>query len=168
MRDLHLQKDILKIERIQKFAFHVCSKKWRANYDSLLDNFHSSTLYGRRKFLKLCTLFCIFNSSMSRPYSPISIKSSSYSCRRCHNIQMLVSHSRFSAFQHSFCVETIDSWKNLAFEASTLSSLFSFKFLLTQEYIILNVCALISMYSLLSCLMVTWYVCVVSRSWDMY
>ena len=37
--DPHLQKDILKIERIQKFAFWVCLKKWRANYDSLLNVF---------------------------------------------------------------------------------------------------------------------------------
>ena len=51
--DPHLQKDILKIEQIQKFAFRVCSKKWTANYDGRLDEFHSSTLYGRHKFLKL-------------------------------------------------------------------------------------------------------------------
>ena len=57
----HLQKDIPKIEQIQKFASRVCSRKWSANYDSLLNVIHSSTVYGRRKFLKLCTLFCIFN-----------------------------------------------------------------------------------------------------------
>ena len=132
--DPHLQKDILKIEQIQKFAFRVCSKKWRANYDGLLDDFHSSTLYRRRKFLKLCTLFCILNGFLSLPSPPISIKSSSYSCRRCNKIQLLVPHSRSTAFQHAFIAETTESWNNLPFDVSTLSSLSSFKLLLKQEY----------------------------------
>ena len=132
MGDLHFQKDILKIERIQNFVFLVCSKKWTANYGGLLDDFHSSTLYGRRKFLQLCT-FCIFNASMSLPSPPIFTNSSTYYCRCCNNIHLLVPHSHFTAFQNSFFVETIESWNNLLFDMSSLSSLSTFKFLLNQE-----------------------------------
>lgn len=133
--DPHLKRDILKIERVQKFALRVCSKKWRANYDRLLNNFRISTLYGRRKILKLCTLFCIFNGAMSLPSPPISIKSTPYSCRHCNNLQLLVPHSRSTAFLHSFFVETIESWNNLPFDVSTISSLSSFKFQLKQVYL---------------------------------
>ena len=84
--DPHLQKDILTIECIQKFAFRVCSKKWRANYDSLLDDFCSSTLYRRHKFLKLSTLFCILTWSMS----PLSPPVTSFSSSVCQNLILLL------------------------------------------------------------------------------
>ena len=42
---------------------------------------------------------------------------------------------RSTAFQHSFFVEAIESWNNLHFDVSTLSSLSPFKFLLKQKYL---------------------------------
>ena len=46
--DLHLSKDISTIENVHKFALKVCSKQWRASYESLRNIFHAPSMSERR------------------------------------------------------------------------------------------------------------------------
>ena len=59
-------RDILTIEPVQKFALHVRSKQWSANYYTLLDVLHSCLLHRRCNFLKFCALFaCLLDQCHS-------------------------------------------------------------------------------------------------------
>ena len=46
--DPHLLKDTCGLEKVQKFALSVCSGNWKTGYDSLLDQFNTTTLKGAR------------------------------------------------------------------------------------------------------------------------
>ena len=46
--DPHLSKDISTIENVHKFALKVCSKQWRASYESLRNIFHAPSMSERR------------------------------------------------------------------------------------------------------------------------
>ena len=51
--DPHLQRDIQRLENVQKFALRVCTKHWHYDYLELLDQAQLPTLAKRRLYLKL-------------------------------------------------------------------------------------------------------------------
>ena len=67
--DPHLQKDIDKLEKVQKFALRMCTKNWMAGYDDLLTCCNIPSLKTRHLYLKL-GLFCI-SWLMTSLYTPV-------------------------------------------------------------------------------------------------
>ena len=59
--DPHLIKDIVLLERVQRFALRICLKDWHSDSDTLLQQADLPSLRNRRAFLKLCTLYKIIN-----------------------------------------------------------------------------------------------------------
>jgi len=59
----HLQKDIDKLEKIQKFATKVCTKLWDWSYHELLAKLHLPTLTERRLHIDLCLMYKLFMGS---------------------------------------------------------------------------------------------------------
>ena len=58
------------LENIQKFAMRMCTKNWNQEYDVLLNSYGIPTLAGRRKQLKLCSLFQMMNGEISFHNTP--------------------------------------------------------------------------------------------------
>ena len=66
--DPHLQKDIDKLEKVQKFALRMCTKNWMAGYDDLLTCCNIPSLKTRHLYLKL--FFCV-SWLMTSLYTPV-------------------------------------------------------------------------------------------------
>ena len=65
----HLQKDIKKLEQVQKFGLRMCTKRWNADYIELLSLFNIPTLGDRRLYLSLCTMYKIINELVLQGFS---------------------------------------------------------------------------------------------------
>ena len=52
--DPHLEKDIEKLESVQKLACKICTKNWSGSYSDLRHILGLPTIRDRRVFLKLC------------------------------------------------------------------------------------------------------------------
>ena len=105
--DLYLFKDILAFE---KFALRVCLKNWRADYHLLLNQAHLPRL-SRRRFLKVCWLFCIFTGKVAYHNSPLVRQSSAYPNQLQNSLQLSplhvsTDHFKYSLFHHLLRPET--------------------------------------------------------------
>ena len=56
MWDPYTLKNKHKIESLQKHALRICSGRWSASYEELLDLFELPTLASRREYLRVMTL----------------------------------------------------------------------------------------------------------------
>ena len=63
--DPHLIKDVELLEKTQKFALRVCTRKWSASYPELLEYCQVPTLSDRRTTAKLCHLYSASLGSFS-------------------------------------------------------------------------------------------------------
>ena len=100
-------KDILAFE---KFALRVCLKNWRADYHLLLNQAHLPRL-SRRRFLKVCWLFCIFTGKVAYHNSPLVRQSSAYPYQLQNSLQLSplhvsTDHFKYSLFHHLLRAET--------------------------------------------------------------
>ena len=125
--DPHLAKDILAVEKPQKFALRVCCKDWQANYDLLLSRCGISHLSSRRQFLTLCMLFNIFKDLIAYPCSPLSRRISPYPNNLPNPSQLATIHARLNIFKYSFFPSAIVAWNSLDFDTSNIHTLLSFK-----------------------------------------
>ena len=60
--DPHLEKDIEKLESVQKLACKICTKKCSGSYSELRHILGLPTIRDRRVFLKFCTMYKITNN----------------------------------------------------------------------------------------------------------
>ena len=73
--DPHLQKDIGKLEKVQKFALRMCTKNWMAGYDDLLNTCcNIPSLKTRRLYLKLVFLYQLVNDLIVYPSHGVSYR----------------------------------------------------------------------------------------------
>ena len=63
----HLQRDIKKIEQVQKFGLRMCTRRWNADYNELLLLFNIPSLHDRRCYLSLCTMYKIIYENVEFP-----------------------------------------------------------------------------------------------------
>ena len=130
--DPHLLKDKTAIENVHKFALRVCSKQWRASYESLLTTFHAFSMSERRVQLKLLTLFNMVKGNIFA--TTVSIATQEYSI--CHQTCKSTSaHSPsvpHKLFQALFFPSAITCWNDLPFDTTELSSPAMFKRLIMQ------------------------------------
>ena len=56
MWDPYTVKNRQKIENVQKYALRICSGRWLASYEELLDEFKLSTLASRQEYLRIISL----------------------------------------------------------------------------------------------------------------
>ena len=73
--DPHLQKDIDKLESVERLACKICSKNWSASYSDQLHFLNLPTTHDCRQFLKLCTMYKNLNNTFSFPESIINFSS---------------------------------------------------------------------------------------------
>ena len=122
--DPHQVGFIHSLERIQKFALRMCTKKWNLEYNILLDSCDIPSLAVRRQHLKLCFLFQLINGHIIFPDAPLvlrpllNLRNSSP-----HLLMQPAVHS--SAHQFSFFPHTISLWNQSVYNCETLPS---FKF----------------------------------------
>jgi len=132
--DPHQLGHIHSIERVQKFALKVCSKRWNEDYDHLCNLFNLPTLSDRRRYLKLCFLYQIIHSSRESPI-----------VRRSMPTQNLRNHSPFlyhrpaahtNAYYYSFFPHSVALWNSLPPSVHASNSLSSFKHALSHSPIL--------------------------------
>ena len=67
--DPYFQKDIDKMESVQRLACKICTKDWSASYSDHLYILSLPTSHYRRIFLKLCMMFKVVKNNFSFPES---------------------------------------------------------------------------------------------------
>ena len=125
--DPYLVKDIVLLEKTQKFALKVCSKNWSASYTELLEFCHISTLSKRRRVAKLCHLYKIMFGLTDCHLIPVTVRTLNYSSRKKNPLQLQHMFAQSSQLQYSFYPHTISLWNDLSLANGSLSSISTFK-----------------------------------------
>ena len=106
------------LEKVQKFAFRMCSHNWSANYPELLFNFQLSSLSTRRSHSKLCLIYKILHKIIYLNFPPNCnifnftsppIRSS----RLYHPWNVLSPHCKTTATSNSFVPSVSSLWNSL-------------------------------------------------------
>ena len=129
--DPHQQGQITSLENVQKFALRVCTRDWKAGYDTLLEKCKIPTLAQRRQFMKLCFMYQVVNQL---PTEPIERRAMSRSLRYSSSLALHRPVCHTSAHQFSFFPHTISLWNNLPLNTQSCGSLTSFKKCLSNSY----------------------------------
>lgn len=130
----YLSKDIQALENVQKFALRICSNKWQAHYNDLLEYFKLPSLENRRLYLSLCTFFKITHktSYFPAPLLPSHLSSSALRSSNPNDFSVPFSHTFQST--NSFMFRSIRLWNNLPSEAKLCSDLKLFKKLISPLF----------------------------------
>ena len=125
--DPHLQKDIDKLEKVQKFALRMCTKNWMASYDNLLTCCNIPSLKTRRLYLKLLFLYQLVNELIVYPSHGVSHRNLSVNIRHGHPALLCRPFSRTQAYNMSFFPHSFSAWNTLPVDIVTSPTLCSFK-----------------------------------------
>ena len=126
--DPYLLKDTCAFKKVHKFALRVCSGIWNTGYDSLLDQFNTTTLSRRRKTLKLiCNLYRILLQLSALHCCPVTFRANPYSSRCSNKLQLAILCFHSNSFKFSFFVHACVLWNHLPFALAVISSYTSFK-----------------------------------------
>ena len=124
--DPYLQKDVDKLELVQKFALRVCSKQWDASYSMLCNSLNLPTLAARRKQMKLSVMYKIVHGLADFPNVPISGRDNPF------DLQSLAPHTlsgftaKTNSFKYSFFPHSVELWNSLPSDVA-LANYNSFK-----------------------------------------
>ena len=99
------------IRIFKSFALRMCTRNWNQEYDVLLNFYGIPTLAGRRKQLKLCSLFQMMNGQIPFPNTP-PVRRPALNLRNSypHLVQPAVCSS---AHQLSFFPHAISLWNQI-------------------------------------------------------
>ena len=111
--DPHLQKDVDKLETVQKFALRMCTKNWMAGYDDLLTCCNIPSLKTRRLYLKLVFLYQLVNDLIVYPSHGVSHRNLSVNIRHGHPTLLHRPFSRTQAYNMFFFHHSISVWNTL-------------------------------------------------------
>ena len=101
--DPHTLSDNSKLGKVQHFPLKMCSKKWSADYHSLLSTFNIPCLSSCRTIAKLILLHKFIYKQMHIPESFFSFHHQhSHNLRSCHPLNLDCSLSQASASQPLF------------------------------------------------------------------
>ena len=128
----HHEGDIIKLEKVQKYALRVCMKSWDTSYEDLLETSNIPSLESRRNKSSVCHLFKIINGLTDYPSPPINLQKFHYNVRSAGSNVLSVPKFHTCSYQHSFFPSTIAKWNRLSKETRECKSLGSFKRLLSN------------------------------------
>ena len=124
--DPHTHKNKEALEKVQKFACRMATKRWDAGYDELLDLLNLPSLMYRRTHLKLCQLYKIIHGLCYFPDDIFTYWINS-TCRNVNSMSLLHPFAHTNAYYYSFVPHTITLWNSLSTNQVTSVSLSSFK-----------------------------------------
>ena len=129
--DPYTQRDIYKLENVQKFALKLVSHQWDRGYDELLDLADIPKLGERRLHLKLAQVFKIVHGLCYFPDNIFQLQPL-YSSRpaRADTIRCPFAHTNY---YHSFVPSSIAAWNALDVSQVHIDSLFTFKHMLKLQ-----------------------------------
>ena len=123
----YLQKDIKKLEQIQKFGLRMCTKRWDTEYHQLLSMFKSPSLEERRRYLCLCTMYKIVNELADFPQHVFILKQPTNLRSSTSMSQYIQPFARTSSMQNSYVPLTCHIWNSLPKYIRDAESLMEFK-----------------------------------------
>ena len=107
----HLAKDILSLERVQKFGLRICLRNYHTSYEYLLK---IPSLKNRRIFLSLCTFYLIKNHLVYFPSTGFLPPPMNHTSTRIYNpFGYYLPHAHCNALKCSFLHTVISVWNNL-------------------------------------------------------
>ena len=105
--DPHTQGSIDALEKVQKFALRMVTKRWDAGCDELNNLVNLPTLQHRRLQLKLCQLYKIIHGLSYFPDNIFIPRQNYYSCRSSNNMAFVRPFAHTNAFLYSYVPHTI-------------------------------------------------------------
>ena len=125
--DPYTQKDIAKVERVQRRAARYCLGKYHntSSVTDMLETLEWPTLQKRRKAARLCMLHKINNQKVK--LSPSQLKPPIRSSHRHHSHTFQLPSSLADYRKFSFYPRTIQEWNSLPDDVVSASSLESFR-----------------------------------------
>lgn len=124
--DPFMQKDISKLESVQKFALKMITHRWDLNYEDLLSIVNVPKLRERRRHLKLATMYKIIHELCYFPDHVFKLQSR-YSSRLTRTDTIFQPFARTNYFYHSFVISSIVAWNSLSENQVCASNICSFK-----------------------------------------
>ena len=134
--DPHLEKDIEKLESVQKLACKICTKNWSGSYSDLRHILGLPTIRDRRVFLKLCTMYKITNNIFCFPENLINLRSGFHthpmSTRSVSGNLLYQPFAYTNSLLYSFVPNTCYLWNGLPYDITSSSSFYCFKYRLRR------------------------------------
>ena len=115
MWDPYTLKNKHKIESLQKYALRICSGRWSASYEELLDLFELPTLASRREYLRVITLHKFHSGHSYLPPDILNLQPAT-STRSSTSNSYRIPFARTAQFQHSFWPRTLQVWNHLPYD----------------------------------------------------
>ena len=113
--DPYTLKNKHKIESLQKYALRICSGRWSASYEELLDLFELPTLASRREYLRVITLHKFHSGHSYLPPDILNLQPAT-STRSSTSNSYRIPFARTAQFQHSFWPRTLQVWNHLPYD----------------------------------------------------
>ena len=114
------------LEKVQRFACRMATKRWDAGYDEQLDLLNLPSLVYTRAHLKLCQLYKIIHCLCYFPDDIFTYGTNS-TCRNMNYMSLLHPFAHTNSNYYSFVPHTITLWNSLSTNQVTSLSLSSFK-----------------------------------------
>ena len=112
--DPFLHKDIELLESVQKFAFRVCTKRWREPHNHLRNLLKLPLLKDRRKKLKLTVVYKCLNGLMVMPSNIFfPVNRSSWNLRSHGSIFLYQPFAHTNSYFHSCVPSSVSLWNQL-------------------------------------------------------
>ena len=129
----HLQRDIKKIEQVQKFGLRMCTRRWNADYNELLLLFNIPSLHDRRCYLSLCTMYKIIYENVEFPPNFFTPKPPSHLRSSTSALLFIQPFAKTNFRKYSFLPHISSIWNNLPTHVTKAQSLMAFKMLLYRH-----------------------------------
>ena len=129
----HLQKDVLMLESVQKFALKICLKEWHLPYHDCLIQCCLPDLKTRREILNLCLYYKYVNNLCDFPDFSLQRRMAHYPHRS--TAAFIVPRANSNYFQSSFFVHTAKLWNQLPLSVTSAPSLRTFKTKLYDHFL---------------------------------
>ena len=130
--DPYTQRDIYKLENVQKFALKLVSHQWDRGYDELLDLADIPKLSERRLHLKLAQVFKIMHGLCYFPDNIFQLQPL-YSSRLARAGTIRCPFDRTNYYYYSFVPSSIAAWNALDASQVHIDSLSTFKRMLKLQ-----------------------------------
>ena len=124
--DPYLQKDVQRLENIQKFALKLVSHNWSTSYQDLLSLCDLPTLSNRRLHLKLTQVYKIIYRLCYFP-DHIFEERQAHSERLKRSLTLYQPFAHSNAFLNSFVPSGVRAWNSLTEQQVSCTSLNAFK-----------------------------------------
>ena len=125
MKGIHTQKDIIPLQRVQKFTLCICAKQWDLGYAELLNRFKVLNLGDHRNYLSLCTMYKVVSELVYFPHDVFVPRTTTL--RSSYKLLYHQPFAHTNAFLHSFVPKTCSAWNNLPDFSTHANTLFVLK-----------------------------------------